>query len=120
MCKELVEEKVWENFKREHMEDYLEITRSFESKKRTIKPDKSGSIRISIPYELIKLCLKSHGVKCFNEIIQKNEDNVTISAGKLVWKNDYFRGFFKISISAIVKYIDEILQETKARDIEVI
>lgn len=52
MCKELVEEKVWENFKREHMEDYLEITRSFESKKRTIKPDKSGSIRISIPYEL--------------------------------------------------------------------
>lgn len=51
---------------------------------------------------------------------RKNEDNVTISAGKLVWKNDFFRGFFKISISAIVKYIDEILQETKARDIEVI
>lgn len=35
--KELVEEKVWENFKREHMEDYLEITRIFETKKRTIK-----------------------------------------------------------------------------------
>lgn len=52
-----------ENFKREHMEDYLEITRSFETKTPTIKPDKSGSIRISIPYELIKLFSKSHGVK---------------------------------------------------------
>lgn len=58
MCKELVEEKVWENFKREYMEDYLEIIRSFELKKWIIKLDKSGSIWILILYEFIKIMFK--------------------------------------------------------------
>lgn len=43
-----------------------------------------------------------------------------MSAGKLVRYNKFFRGFFKKSISAIVKHIDEILQEPKAIDVEVI
>lgn len=84
---ELVEEKVWENFKREHMEDYLEITRAFETKKRTIKPDKSGSTRMPIPQALVKLCTKSHRVKTFKEVIEKNDahkNNVDIVTGKLV------------------------------------
>lgn len=43
-----------------------------------------------------------------------------MSAGKLVRYKKFFRGFFKKSISAIVKHIDEILQEPKAIDVEVI
>lgn len=56
--------------------------KTFESKKRTIKSDKNGNTRMPIPYAFVKLCLESHGVKNFNEIIQKSEahkDNVTIS-----------------------------------------
>uniref|UniRef100_K1Q1C0 Heat shock 70 kDa protein 12A n=1 Tax=Magallana gigas TaxID=29159 RepID=K1Q1C0_MAGGI len=120
---ELVEEKVWENFKSEHMEDYLEITRSFETKKRTIKPDKSGSTRMPIPQALVKLCTKSHRVKTFKEVIEKNEahkNNVSFMSGKLVWNNDFFRGFFKKTIDGIVKHMDEIFQESEARDVKII
>lgn len=58
------------------------LLRTFESKERTIKSDKNGNTRMPIPYAFVKLCLESHGVKNFNEIIQKSEahkDNVTIS-----------------------------------------
>nr|XP_034300194.1 heat shock 70 kDa protein 12A [Crassostrea gigas] len=120
---ELVEEKVWEEFKKKNMEDYLEITRSFETKKRTIKPDKKGSTRMPIPHALVKLCLESHGVENFKEIIQKSEahkDNVTMSAGKLVWDNNFFRGFFKKTIDGIVKHIDELYQESEVKDVKII
>ncbi|XP_052675299.1 heat shock 70 kDa protein 12A-like [Crassostrea angulata] len=120
---ELVEEKVWENFKSEHMEDYLDITWCFETKKRTIKPDKSGSTRMPIPHALLKLCTKSHSVESFNEVIEKNDahkNNVSFMSGKLVWKNDFFRGFFKKTIDAIVKHMDDIFQESEARDVKII
>lgn len=116
---ELVEEKVWEEFKKNNMEDYLEITRSFETKKRSIKPDTKGNTRMPIPRALVKLCLKSHG----KEMIQKSEshkDNVTISAGKLVWDNNFFRSFFKETIDQIVGHIDVLLQKSETRDVKTI
>lgn len=46
---------VWEKVKTEHKEDYLDILRTFESKKRTIKSDKNGNTRMPIPYAFVKL-----------------------------------------------------------------
>lgn len=120
--KELVGEKVWEEFKKKHMEDYLDIMRSFESKKRTIVPEKSGNTRMTLPQTLVKLSTKSHGVKSFKEVIQKNDthkNNVDYTTGKLVWDNDFFRGFFKKTIDGIVKHIDEIFQESEAKDVRI-
>lgn len=120
---ELVEERIWEEFKTKHMEDYLEILRSFETKKRTIKPDKSGSTRMPIPQALVKLCTKSHRVKTFKEVIEKNDahkNNVDIVTGKLVFNNDFFRGFYKKTIDGIVKHMDDIFQESGAKDVKII
>ena len=121
--KELVGEKVWEIFKKKNMEDYLEIMRSFETKKRTIKPDKSGKTRMPMPQELLKLCKETYGVENFKEVVEKNDlhrNNVEISAGKLVWDNNFFRGFFKKTVDGIVKHIDDIFSESEARDINII
>lgn len=60
---ELVGEEVWDNFKMECMDDYLEITISFETKKQTINPDKSGNTRIFVPPALMHFTTKSHRVK---------------------------------------------------------
>ncbi|XP_052673330.1 heat shock 70 kDa protein 12A-like [Crassostrea angulata] len=120
--KELVGENVWEEFQKVNMDDYLDIMRCFESKKRTIVPEKSGKTRMTIPQTLVKLSTRSHGVKSFKEVIQKNDthkNNVGYDTGKLVWNNDFFRGFFKKTIDGIVKHIDEIIQESEARDIRI-
>lgn len=118
-----MKEKIWEEFKTEYMEDYLEITRTFETKKRTVRLDKS-TIRMSIPSALVGLCTKSHGVKSFKEVIETNDahkKNVSFMTGKLVWNHyDFFRGFFKKTINGIVKHMDEIFYESEARDVKII
>ncbi|XP_056012657.1 heat shock 70 kDa protein 12A-like isoform X2 [Ostrea edulis] len=120
---ELMGEKVMEDFKKESMEDYLEIMRTFETKKRTIKPDKDGITNVTIPQALLKLCAKSNGVKDFKDVIDKHEkhrNDVKYAAGKLKWENEYFRGFFKKTIDSIVKHIDEVFEEDVGRDVDTI
>lgn len=90
---EMVEEKVWENFKRKHTDDYLRIMRNFEINKRTIRPNKSGNIQIPIPSALVKLSIESQGVKTFEEIVKKNVDahinKVDFASGKLVFSDEF-------------------------------
>lgn len=120
---ELVGENVLEEFKRENVEDYLEITRSFDRKKRTIKPNLNGTTRMPIPQTLVTLCIKSHGVNKFQEIIERNslhKKNVSFAHGKLRWNNSFFRGFFKKSVNGIVKHIDELFQTNEAKDVKII
>jgi hypothetical protein len=120
---ELMGEKVMVEFKKKNMEDYLEIMRTFETKKRTIKPDKDGNTNMTIPQALFKLCTQLNGAKDFKEVIDKSElhrDNVKYAAGKLKWENKYFRGFFKRTIDSIVKHIDELFEEEIVRDVEII
>lgn len=123
---ELVKEKIWEEFKTdsEYMDDYLEFTRVLENLIRTAEPDKRKRTRLIIPFGLIKICTKSHGgVKNFKEVIEKNDahkNNVSYDRGKLVLNSDFFRGFFKKTIDGIVKDMDEILQESRAKDVKII
>ncbi|XP_056012678.1 heat shock 70 kDa protein 12A-like [Ostrea edulis] len=120
---ELMGEKVMKDFKKESMEDYLEIMRTFETKKRTIKPNKDGNTNMTIPQALFKLCTKSNGVKDFKDVIDKHEkyrNDVKYAAGKLKWENKYFRGFFKKTIDSIVKHIDELFEEDVVRDVDII
>uniref|UniRef100_A0A8W8L5R2 Heat shock 70 kDa protein 12A n=1 Tax=Magallana gigas TaxID=29159 RepID=A0A8W8L5R2_MAGGI len=120
---ELVREKLWEEFKTEYMEDYLELTRVLEELIRKARPDKRGSTRLAIPFALVKICTKSHGVKNFKEIIEKNDahkNNVSFKSEKLVLNNDFFRGFFKKTVDGIVKHMDEIFQESRAKDVKII
>lgn len=120
---ELVGREVWDNFQMEYMEDYLEITRSFEAKKRSINSDEVGNTRIPIPLALLHLTTRSHRVKTFKEVIEKNDayrNNVNFSNGKLVIDNNFLRGFFKKTIDQIVGHVDEIFQESIARNVETI
>nr|XP_034300209.1 heat shock 70 kDa protein 12A-like [Crassostrea gigas] len=120
---ELVKEKIWEGFKTEYMEDYLEFTRVLEELIQTVRPDKRGTTRLTIPFSLVKICTKSHGVKNFKEVVEKNDaykNNVSFNSGKLLLNNDFFRGFFKKTIDGIVKHMDEIFQESRANDVKII
>lgn len=120
---ELVGRDAWDNFKMECIEEYLEITRSFETKKLTINPDKSGNIRIPMPLELTSLTTKSHRVKSIKDVIEKNDayrNNVNFSVGKLVIDNNFLRTFFKETIDQIVGHIDVLFQKSETRDVKTI
>lgn len=101
--------RVFDEFKRKHVEDYVDMKRGFEAKKRSFKAEPGGVIRIPMPQTLGK---KFNKVKTFQEAIDKNEmlKGVEFSTGKLIMDNCLFGSFFKKSIDGIVKHIDEILQ----------
>ncbi|XP_062582261.1 heat shock 70 kDa protein 12A-like [Saccostrea cucullata] len=120
---ELMGESVMADLKKKHMEDHLEILRTFETKKRTIKPNKEGVTNMVIPHVLFELCKKYHGVKDFKEVIERNElhrNNVKFGQGKLKWENKFFRGFFKKTIDSIVKHMDELFQEDAIQNVDII
>lgn len=120
---DLAGEKVMEKLKKESMEDYVEIIRSFETKKRTILPNKEGNTSMTIPQSYFNHSKKIHNVKDFKDIIEKNpvfNGKVSYTAGKLKWKNEHFREFFKKTIDSIIKHIDELFQEELVRDVGII
>lgn len=110
---------VYEDFKRKHMKDYVDIKRCFEAKKRSFKVEPGGVIRMSMPQTIRK---KFDEVKSFQEAIEKNEmlNCVKFSTGKLMMDNCLFGSFFKKSIDGIVKHIDEILQAPEAKGVKII
>ncbi|XP_061165028.1 heat shock 70 kDa protein 12A-like [Saccostrea echinata] len=120
---DLAGEKAMKNLKEESMEDYVEILRSFETKKRTILPEKEGNTTMTIPQSYFNQSKKCHKVKDFKEIIDNNttsKGKVSSAAGKLKWKNEHFREFFKKTIDSIVKHIDELFHEELVRDVGII
>lgn len=108
---------VFGEFKRKHMEDYVDMKRCFEAKKRSFKAE--PVIRMSVPQTL---CKKFNEVITFQEATDKTEmlKSVKISAGKLIMDNSLFCSFFKKSIDGIVKHIDEILLAPEAKDVKII
>ena len=106
--------------KEESMEDFVEICRSFETKKRTIPPEKTGFTTMTLPQSYFNCGKKCHKVKDFKEVIEKSptyKDKVKSAPGKLKWQNDHFRGFFKKTVDSIIKHIDDLFQETLVQDV---
>ena len=44
--------RVYEQFIKEETEDWLDLWRTFELKKKTVDPDKHGTVNIRLPYSL--------------------------------------------------------------------
>lgn len=110
---------VFGEFKRKHMEDYVDMKRCFEAKKRSFKAEPGGVIRIPVPQTLRQMF---NEVITFKEAIDKTEmlKSVKFSTGKLIMDNSLFCSFFKKSIDGIVKHIDEILLAPEAKDVKII
>lgn len=121
--KELIGDWVLEEFKLKHMQDYVDMKRYFEAKKRSYKPEPGGIIRMAIPQTLVQLCKKIYGDKNFKDVIDKNDvlkNKVKFSSHKLTLDNGVWEGFFKKTINGIVKHIDEIFQEPGAKDVKIV
>lgn len=118
---ELVGQNVWHKFKTNHSHEYLEITRDFEVKKRTINPNEVT--RLPLPRVLIELSTTSHGVTTFKGVIQSNylyRNHVDFSADNLEISNILLCGFFRKTINGIIKLMDEYLQTSEAKNVDCI
>jgi hypothetical protein len=75
-------------FQEKHMEDYLEIFRDFEIKKRDIGPSRSGKITIRMPISLMEL------FEQFTDETLKEAIPQTIFANQISITGNCFKDFF--------------------------
>ncbi|XP_048767270.2 heat shock 70 kDa protein 12A-like [Ostrea edulis] len=97
--------------KREDLEDYKTLLREFETKKRTVKLQSTGSYNVRIPASLAEIS-KSRG-RNLKEAINSSEYErfVSIARDKLKIDALQMQGFFDKSIRGIVHHIKEILNK---------
>lgn len=101
----LVGEDTFEQFKKEHTEDYLDLQRAFEVKKRTIKPDQTDSLKIKIPVALLDLYSKKTRPSNAPEFSGK----VELKRDKGVFDLELIKSLFTQSTENIIKHIETVL-----------
>ncbi|XP_062582272.1 heat shock 70 kDa protein 12B-like [Saccostrea cucullata] len=107
-------------YKKQSLEDYLDVLRTFEVTKRSVSPEKTGKIQVRIPLSFVEFCKESRKVKDFPSAIERSphKDNVKYVTGKLKWDVNFFKKtFFQKTIESIVKHVDELFEEENVRDV---
>ncbi|XP_052779788.1 heat shock 70 kDa protein 12A-like isoform X2 [Mya arenaria] len=117
----LTDKTVVNKFKEDHLDDYLDLLRRFEVKKRIIDPDKDSKVVMSMPlafFTTVKELLN----KDFKEIVDHSSysEQVSLLGDKLKMDPAVARNFFKESIDSTVEHVKVVLQKRENRGVEAI
>ena len=111
-------------FRNKHMEDYIDLYREFELRKRKIamdmEPDSKTAIKI--PVALFELYEEKHGTKLKEDMqsqerFKKWNGKVTCLADKMRIDNALMQSFFKKPLEDLIEHIRDILGEHPVRGI---
>ncbi|XP_076071446.1 heat shock 70 kDa protein 12A-like [Mytilus galloprovincialis] len=112
--------KVMEDLKSIELEDYIDLFREFETKKRSVRNNNQTNVVITLPVSLTDLVKQQH--KKFEMALEKSRhrDTVKFSKQKLHIAADTFRGLFKNTIDEIIKLVGKLLNNDKIEDLKTI
>lgn len=117
---EIVTEEMIERYRQKYPEDYLELTKSFEIKKRCQKGQESlhSAITLRIPFSFNEECFKMLGTDLATMISKfKFRDHMIWRTGTLRIKIEFFERFFQPACNGIIKHVKELFQSTKIKDV---
>lgn len=115
---EIVGEEIMKKFRLEEKGDYFDLLRDFETKKRTISPEKDGSLFIRIPASL-KEIYENQIERKFEDAVQKSRyrDFIKLLRDKLKVNIGVIAQMFKTSIDATINHVTILLDEPKMRNV---
>ncbi|WAQ98321.1 HS12B-like protein [Mya arenaria] len=102
--------QVFDEFKKTCVEEFVELQRHFEAKKRSIKHDKEGKETIRIPVALTEL-YKRMTKKDIRQAVEPFHDNLALTAGKLRVNCEFVRGWFKDTCDNTVKHVRDLFRQ---------
>lgn len=102
---------VLREFREKHIEDYLDVMKSFEIKKKTFV---GGNIVVKLPTTLSDILSETTGCS-LEDLIQNGSlrDDLKVKRDKLFIDERMFRGFFSQSIKCIVEEIKNVLENPR-------
>lgn len=117
---EITTEKMLNSYIEEYLEDYIKFLTNFEREKRNCKREKGpqSSITIAIPFSFIEECIKTLGTD-LNTLINdsKFDEQISMKNHKIRMKFNFFQEFFRPACDGIIKYMNELFQCPKFKDV---
>lgn len=110
-----------ESFAREHFENYLDMMKDFEFKKRYLCPGSYSTVRIHVSLQFDKYVKKKIGVNLAKALQNSYyRDTVTYKNYKLCFKLSEFENLFRNAIDGIIKCVANILTTKEFDDVNYI
>lgn len=103
-------------FRQNHLDDYLDLAREFEIKKRSIRPDKIGPIYMVIPFSALESICKEHLNHGLKTAIESSTfaSVLSLRKDKLRFEFDLFTSFYQSTIDSLITLIFDILSKSIA------
>ncbi|XP_053374609.1 heat shock 70 kDa protein 12A-like [Mercenaria mercenaria] len=119
---DLVGKEVYRKFKLEQTEDWLEMMREFEVKKRTVHPEKEGRILMKFPVSLSKMSEKKnqHDLEEFIRDSAEYSGKVEFVYDKMKFTADVFKHLFQKSNSKTIRHVKSIMEESPVYNLKAI
>jgi hypothetical protein len=117
---EICGRNVMEELKTTGLEDYLDLFREFETKKRSIRPKQTSKVVITLPVALTDLVKKQH--KKFENAVEASCHKMSVNYGrqKLHISPEAFRDLFEPTIASLIRLIGKLLDNPKLSDLRTI
>jgi molecular chaperone DnaK (HSP70) len=111
---------VMEELKTTELEDYVDMFREFETKKRSITTNQQKKVVITLPLSLTLLVKKHHNT--FEKAVAASchKRNVEYRKEKLHISSEAFRDLFKPTIDSLISLIGTLLDNAKLSDLRTI
>jgi hypothetical protein len=107
-----------EELEKTELEEFIDLFREFETKKRSIRVEQTSKIVVTLPVALIEL-VKKHRGKMETAIEQSPyQQGVSYSKQKLHISPDIFRNLFKWTADALIKHLEKMFRDDKLKDLE--
>jgi hypothetical protein len=117
----VVGQNVFEQFKLEEKEDWLDMQREFESKKREPNMDSVGKIGMRFPVSLTDLYNKhSNNDKRTSLASSANAGLIELKRDKMKISNKVFVDLFESSVTKIVDHLKSLLSDGSLKEVKVL
>ncbi|KAL3879594.1 hypothetical protein ACJMK2_031883 [Sinanodonta woodiana] len=114
----LVGNRVFRRFQDEKKEDYLDMFRDFEIKKRDIAPDINYKVTIRLPSSLKEIFEDESGEDLGKAIAQKKYGNEVVLAGdKLRINNAVMKSLFSNATESTVTHVKDLMKDKIVRNV---
>ena len=118
---DIVGRQIYSKFVKKETEDWLDLWRMFEVKKKTIDPHSNAKVTMKLPMTLTEL-YKNESRKDIKDRIAecKYSSQIEVSGDKLRFESRLLQGLFDNSIDKTVRHVKSLLQDSKARGVQAI
>ncbi|XP_060602705.1 heat shock 70 kDa protein 12B-like [Ruditapes philippinarum] len=117
----IIGKSTMQRFKDEQMEDYFQLLREFEIKKRNIKTDSTGNITFRLPASLKYLYRKDNRDTLKDRIVAMGlSDVVKYNGDKLRVDASVIKQWFEPPIYNVIQHVQQILSKPNMQKVETI